>query len=139
MEVLLALVVLAIGLYGILDLVAQNRHNSLRAKNRATALELARGKMAELRTVGYDALAALVPPASSDAASTPTRTFESAVSKFQPPYPDQGFFWQTEIEHTESSAEVLNVEVRVFWHPPQHTDSHLFDYSVSVGGLVVKK
>jgi hypothetical protein len=138
MEVLIAIVVLAFALYGVLDLIDHNRRLSLRAEGRAVALELARAKMAEIQAAGYEAVAPLL-PAPGDRPSTPV-LYPTAPGKFQPPYPDRGYVWQARLERQNQEPDVVNVEVQVLWHRPAFTPSSSFhEHSVSVGGLVVKR
>jgi len=129
MEVLIALVVIAFALYGILDLMASNERLSLRAARREVAIELARAKMAELQTAGFDAVARQW--ANSPAATSNTLTYPAERAPFTPLYNAKPFQWQVRFDRGEPQSEVMQVKVEVFWLPGQD--------SVSVGGLLVKR
>jgi prepilin-type N-terminal cleavage/methylation domain-containing protein len=141
MEVLIALVVIAFGLYGILDLISNNQRASIRTERRAVATELCRAKMAEVQAGGFDAVAALWAKSPANAAASFVLPAERAP--FTPPYAsptDQAYQWQARFDRDGPQAAVYNIEVRVFWQPiAGATADRPETYSVSVGGLLVKR
>jgi len=138
MEVLLALVVIAFGLYGILDLMAANLHLSQRAQNRGAAIELAGAKMAEIQAAGFGAIEPLLPKLSDE--SSTAVLYPPAPDRFQSPYQAEKFYWQARFDRNPQVPEVLNVEVRVYWYPKAGTRGGTVpQHSVSVGGLLVKR
>jgi len=138
MEVLLGIVVVALALYGVLDLMAISQKMSQRARRRAAAVELACAKMAELRAGGFDAVAALW--AKSPAAAPQNFYYPATPGDFSPPYNAKPFRWQARFDRDPKTPDVMNVEVRVFWSPaPPGSSDSIEKSSVAVGGLLVKK
>jgi len=131
MEVLIALVVIAFALYGILDLTASNQRLSLRAQQRAEAIQLARAKMAEVQAAGFDAVVGLW--AKAAAQSPQSFVYPSQPGEFQPPYNAKLFRWQARFQRDPQRSDVINVEV-VVTHRDQPPEG-----AISVGGLLVKK
>jgi prepilin-type N-terminal cleavage/methylation domain-containing protein len=139
-EVLLALVILTIGLYGVLDLIISTHNRSARTERRAAAIELARGKMAELQAMGYEWVEArnLVPRA-ADGASSPT-FFPAQAAKFEPPYEAPVYRWQARFDRDPKEPDLVNVEVRVTWYPTLEAPPEMIaEQSVALGGLLVRK
>jgi len=137
-EVLIALVVVVFALYGVLDLVAANQQISLRARRRAVATELARAKMAEIRTAGFGAVTALWDKATSG----PSQSFiyPSDPAEFKAPYRAGPFRWQARYSRNPRQPDAINVEVRVLWYPTtKGAPEEVLANSVSVGELLVKK
>ena len=153
MEVLLALVVIAFGLYGILDLMASTQRLSLRAQRRAVAIELAGAKMAEIQAGGFEAVEALW--SKSPAGLSQPFHYPTQPAKFGPPYVEQPagrrakagpsydvnpFLWRARFDHNDRQPEVFNVEVRVYWYPTATAPvDTIQEHSVSVGGFLVKR
>jgi len=138
MEVLLALVVISFGLYGLLDLITTTQKQSVRAHRRAVAVELARARMAELQAAGYDAVAGLWAKSSADPSKPLDYPPETAA--FAAPYKAKNFRWQAHLVRDAQHPEVIQVEVRVTWDViPGAPEEKLSASSVAVGGLLVKK
>jgi len=138
MEVMLALVVIAFGLYGILDLMAANRRLSHRAAKRAVAVELARAKMAEIRAAGIEKVAALW--AKSPSPKGATFVYPPEPAKLLAPYEAETFLWQARFDRDEKQPGIVNVEVRIFWYPTAIAPvEKLQEHSVAVGGLLAEK
>ena len=114
-EVMLAIVVVAIGLYGILELMASNQRYSFMADRRAVATELAAGKLAELQALGYESLVEVLP--ADDAGSSPT-FYPAQPGRFDDPYQAARYTWQARFTRPPTPIDAVNVEVRVFWPPP---------------------
>lgn len=137
-EVMVALVVVAIGLFGIIDLMMLNQRYSVRAERRAVGAELAAAKLAEIQVAGYNALAALV-PALSDSPTSPSY-YPPAPVRFEEPYDASRFLWQASVFRAAAPQDALNVEVRVFWYPTAKAPkSTILEHSIALGALVVKE
>jgi len=137
-EVLLALVVVAFGLFVALDLMAANQDHARRALHRTVATDLARAKMAEIQAAGFEAFEDLL-PAAADAPTSPS-FFPAAPVRFEPPYRREEYFWQARFDRLAGTADAANVELRVYWLPagiPAHTAPT--ENSLAIGGLLVRR
>lgn len=139
MEVLVALVVIVFGLWGILELVAANQGISRQAARRAAAIELAGAKMAEIQAAGFDRVEPLLTKL-PDGASTST-LYPATPAKFEPPYDTGTYSWQARFVPNGPRPDVVNVEMRVFLEdlPLDATGDRIQRRSVAVGALLVKK
>jgi hypothetical protein len=138
MEVLLGIIVIVFALFGVLDLIQSNQHLSLRAQRRAVAVELARARMAEIQAAGFQAVTDLWAKSSSGPAQE--FLYPSSRSPFDSPYNAKLFRWQARFIRENTAAEVINVEVRVFWDIEDKTpQDELLGKSVSIGGLLARK
>ena len=140
MEVLLALVVLTIGLYGVLDLIISTHNRSARTERCAAAIELARAKMAELQAMGYEALESrALLPRLADAASSPTH-FPAQAAKSEAPYEAPFYRWQARFDRAPKEPDIVNIEVRVTWYPTLEAPPDVIaEQSVALGGLLVRR
>ena len=138
-EVMIALVIIVLGLWGILDLVASNEKTSRLAVRRAMAIELAGAKMAEIQAAGFDRIAALLAKAPDGAAAETLYPQQRAT--FQPPYVGETLTWQARLVPTGPQPGVIQVEVRVFLNdlPAALSDEEIRKNAVAVGALLVKK
>lgn len=138
-EVLVALVVIVFGLWGILDLVTSNETNDRIVQRRAAAIELAGAKLAEIQAAGFDALLPHLPKPGGEAA-THSLYPAAGPTKFDLPYDTGTFSWQARFDPTGQPG-VVNVEVRVFLEdfPADTPAEKLQRNSVSVGALLIKK
>jgi len=137
-EVLIALVVLVFALYGVLDLVASTQRLAFRAQRRAAAVELARAKIAEIQAAGFNSVTALW--AKSPGGPSQPFVYPPTLAEFPAPYDAKPFRWQARFDPVPEHPEVVNMVVRVFWHPPAPRAAGAeVEGSVAVAGLLVRK
>jgi len=112
-EVLVALVVFTIGVFGLLDLLETSRRINAKYSQRFQALTIAEGKMAILRAAGYDALMAdlkspspRLPVKAEAEANVPERATTSTTKIFK---------WRVDAKEAPGMANAAAVTVTVRW------------------------
>lgn len=105
MEVMLALVVLAFGLGGIMDLYARQVQGTGQARIALRADQLARCYLAQIEAVGYDGLRTRYLKESSEALFDDSPTREAAL--------DPTFWWSARLEQQAAGEPLARIRVIV--------------------------
>ena len=102
-EVIVALAVLIFGLFGVLELYTNSRMILMRSEMKVKAEDLAKNKLEELKSLGYDTLDNKLGPSSESFLLTSER------SEFQEGIPD--YSWKAILTENEDNPGIIAIEI----------------------------
>lgn len=142
-EVMIALVVLVFGIYGVLDLYVNAQRQSERNEYKSLAMYVAKGKLEELKAAGYENLAAYIRlhqvQGTANSASYPESI--AFITQYLPDtyastHPFSRIVWQADLALHSQDENMINVTVTAGWLPTgQNRYSHISE--LPIGNRIV--
>jgi len=132
-EVMIALIVLVFGIYGVLDLYLNAQKQSERNDNKSLAMYVAKGKLEELKAAGYENLASYIRQRQVQGTGKSVSYPESIafVTQYLPDvYASTRLFsrivWQADLALNPKNENIIRVTVTAGWFPTgQNKYSHI--------------
>ena len=142
-EVMIALVVLVFGIYGVLDLYLNAQKQSERNDYKSLAMYVAKGKLEELKAAGYENLASYIRQRQVQGTGKSASYPESIafVTQYLPDvYPSTRLFsrivWQADLALNPQNENIIKMTVTAGWLPTgQNKYSHISE--LPIGNKIV--